>query len=106
MVLLCMATSGFAKKRLHLEARARCPIPPVEVFIDEISKELVLDLGERSKTIRVIITDLSGNNICNNDIEVNGTFVLPLPMISTGKYILSVIFEHIELEGCFNVEEK
>lgn len=106
MALFFMATSIFAKKRLHLEARARCPIPPIEVFIDEDSKELILEVGKSHSTVQIVITDLFGNNVCNNNMEVNGISVLLLPMIDKGEYVITLILENVELCGRFSIEGK
>lgn len=45
-VLLCIAESGFAKKKIDLYSQAKSPIPPVEVSIDEDLKELIFDFED------------------------------------------------------------
>lgn len=104
MLLLVMVTTGFAKKNIPLEAEARFPIPSVEAFIDEESKELILNIENNSKNIRVVITDFSGNIICSNEVVVDGIFVLSLPAVTKGEYVLSLFFENTELRGSFSLE--
>ena len=52
--------SGFAKKEIVLKDQFRSPQPPIEVFIDEESRELTLDLKNGEEYIKVIITDFPG----------------------------------------------
>lgn len=104
MVLLCATVSGFAKRKIHLNSQARFPKPPIEVFIDEKSKELTLDLRKGKENVRVVITDFSGNSICNEEVRVDNTCLLPLPMIEKGDYILYIFWEDIELRGFFEIK--
>ena len=83
MVLLCVTVFGFAKRKIDLNDHARFPQPPIEVFIDEESRELTLDL--------------------NNEVKMEGTYVLPLPMIGKGKYVLYIFLDEIELQGFFEI---
>ena len=103
MVLLCATVSGFAKRKIDLIDQFRYPKPPIEVFIDEESKELTLDLKKGEENIRVVITDFSGNSICNDDVRVDGTCILPLPMIEKGEYVLYLFLDEIELQGFFEI---
>ena len=104
MVLLCATVSGFAKRKIHLNSKARFPKPPIEVFIDEKSKELTLDLRKGKENVRVVITDFSGNSICNEEVRVDNTCLLSLPMIEKGDYILYIFWEDIELRGFFEIK--
>ena len=103
MVLLCATVSGFAKRKIDLIDQFRYPKPPIEVFIDEESKELTLDLKKGEENIRVVITDFSGNSRCNDDVRVDGTCILPLPMIEKGEYVLYIFLDEIELQGFFEI---
>lgn len=102
-ILSCIAILGFAKKQIVLENQTRFPIFQIEAFIDEGSKELILDFGKDQRSVRVIITDLSGNTICNEEIVMRGISVLPLPAINKGEYVLSLSFENVELYGFFDI---
>lgn len=104
MVLLCATVSGFAKRKIDLIDQFRYPKPPIEVFIDEEGKELTLDLKKGEENIRVVITDFSGNSICNDDVRVDGTCILPLPMIEKGEYVLYIFLDEIELQGFFEIK--
>ena len=104
MVLLCATISGFAKRKTDLNGHTRFPKPPIEVFIDEESKELTLDLRKGKENVRVVITDFSGNNICNDNMKVDGTCLLSLPMIQKGDYILYIFLEDVELQGFFEIK--
>ncbi len=103
MVLLCVTVFGFAKRKIDLNDHARFPQPPIEVFIDEESRELTLDLKNGKENIKVIITDFFGNSIYNNEVKMEGTYVLPLPMIGKGKYVLYIFLDEIELQGFFEI---
>lgn|GEM_PF-2593956 len=103
MVLLCATVFCFGKKKVILNEQVRFPQPPIEVFIDEESKELTLDLKKGEENIRVVITDFSGNSICNDDVRVDGTCILPLPMIEKGEYVLYIFLDEIELQGFFEI---
>ncbi|WP_370862512.1 DUF3244 domain-containing protein [Parabacteroides faecis] len=104
MVLLCATVFGFAKRKIDLNDHARFPQPPIEVFIDEESKELTLNLKKGEENIRVVITDFFGNSICNDDVRVDGTCILPLPMIEKGEYILDLFLDDMELQGFFEIK--
>lgn len=104
-ILSCIAISSFAKKKIALNGQTRCPLPPVEVFIDEVNKELVLDLEEGNEIFSVTITDLSGNSIYLDKIKVEDIYILPLPVIEKGEYILSIFIGGMELQGIFDIEE-
>lgn len=103
VLLLCVMVSGFAKKEIVLKDQFRSPQPPIEVFIDEESRELTLDLKNGKENIKVIITDFSGNSIYNNEVKMEGIYVLPLPMIGKGKYVLYIFLDEIELQGFFEI---
>lgn len=103
MVLLCATIFCFGKKKVILNEQVRFPQPPIEVFIDEESRELTLDLKNGKENIKVIITDFSGNSIYNNEVKMEGTYVLPLPMIGKGKYVLCIFLDEIELQGFFEI---
>ena len=60
VLLLCIMASGFAKKEIVLKDQCRSPQPLIEVFIDEESRELTLDLKNGEEYIKVIITDFPG----------------------------------------------
>ncbi|MBB4620229.1 DUF3244 domain-containing protein [Parabacteroides faecis] len=104
MVLLCATVFGFAKRKIDLNDHARFPQPPIEVFIDEESRELTLNLKKGEENIRVVITDFSGNRICNDEVRVDGTCILPLPMIEKGEYILDLFLDNMELQGFFEIK--
>lgn len=105
MVMLCVVASGHSKRKIDLRDQFRHPKPPIEVYIDEESKELTLDLREGKENVRVVIADFSDNDICNVEISVNGIYVLPLPTIGTGNYFLSIIVGDTELQGFFSIED-
>lgn len=103
MVLLCATVICFANRKIDLNSQARFPKHLIDVFINKDSKELTLVLKENSQNVRLIITDLSGNNIYNNEISVNGISVIPLPVICKGQYTLFIYFEDMELYGLFEI---
>lgn len=103
IVMLCIVVSGYSKKKIKLREQARYPKPQIEVYIDEDNKELLFDSRRGKENVRVVITDFSGNNICNNDISIDDTHMLPLPMIDKGKYILYIYLEDMELQGFFEI---
>lgn len=103
MVMLCVVASGHSKRKIDLRDQFRHPKPPIEVYIDEESKELTLDLREGKENVRVVIADLSGNGICNEEIS-NSTYVLSLPQIEKGEYVLYIFLEDIELQGFFEIK--
>lgn len=93
-VLLCIAELGFAKKKIHLRAKARSPIPPVEVCID--GKILEFEILESMRTLDVLIRDVSGDVVFNSMIN-GGKGVIPLTLdLRNGDYILIIADgEHI-----------
>lgn len=103
MVMLCVVAFGHSKREIKLRDQFKQPKPPIEVYIDADNKELLFDLRKGKENVRVVITDFSGNNICNNDICIDDTYMLPLPMIDKGKYILYLYLEDIELQGFFEI---
>lgn len=103
-ILSCIAISGFARRQIVLEDRARFPISPIVAFIDEDNKELLFDFGKDQRNIRIIITDLSGNTIYSNEMVMGGFFVLPLPKIDKGEYFLCLLGETMKLHGSFDIK--
>lgn len=102
-ILLCIVFCGSAKKNIRLNAQTRVPTLSIRACIDEESKELTLDLGEYQKNVKVVIADLSGNNIFNAEISMNNICILPLPSMVKGKYFLSLFIEDVELYGFFDI---
>lgn len=103
MVMLCVVASGYSKRKIDLRCQARRPEPPIEVYIDEESKELLFDLSEGKENVKVVITDFFGYKIFDNDISIDDTYMLLLPMIDKGKYILYLYLEDRELQGFFEI---
>lgn len=103
-VLLCIADLGFAKKKIDLRAQFRSPQFCVEAFIDENSNDLIVVIDEGLSNIKVLVTDISGHIVCHDEINKNGVFVLPIPMIDKGKYVLHVFSEYEKLQGFFEIE--
>lgn len=102
-VLSCIAISGFARKKVYLEARFRFPMPPIEVFIDEEYKELTLDIGNELLGTKILVTDVTGCVICSEELNSEGVSILELPRIEKGKYLISIFVGDIEFYGFFEI---
>ena len=102
-VFLCMVISCFANKRtIDLEDRARCLMPPIEVFIDGVNLELHIqeDIG----TVNVSIQDFSGNVVFSTFIDGKiGNTPMKLE-VKSGFYIIVIDCEDNRFYGDFSVE--
>lgn len=102
--LLCIAETGFSKKKIDLRAQTRSTIPSIEVSIDDVLNELIFDFGKNQGKAIVVITDIAGNNICNVELNADGIYILPIPMAEKGKYILHIYSGNVILKGFFVIE--
>lgn len=97
-----MATAGFAKKNIPLEARARFPMPPIEVFIDD--RLLEMNIQENVGMINVFIKDAYGNVVFNTSVEGKvGSTPMGLEL-NKGTYIIFINCQNHILWGSFSIE--
>lgn len=101
-VLSCIAISGFARKKVYLEARTRFPMPPIEVYID--NRTLEFNVPEDVGRINILIKDVSGNVIFDSFIE-NQVGVFPIELgLSKGSHIVILSYQNHRVWGNFDIE--
>lgn len=101
-VLLCITELGFSKNKIHLRAKYRSPIPPIEVCID--GKTLEFEISESLSTLDVLIRDVSGNVVFNSMIDGDKGFI-PLTLdLRKGNYILIITCGEHFFWGDFCIE--
>lgn len=102
-VLLCIAELGLAKKKINLHARARYPIPPIEVSID--GKVLEFELLNDVQILDVLIEDASGNIVFSSSVHGNfldNPFELDL---EKGIYTIIITCNENIFWGDFSIDE-
>lgn len=107
LFLLFPLVATAKKKNIHLDAMKKSPADLVEAFIDDVSKELILEFKNcvtDQNTLLVFITDLSGNRIYNKEVSASGFSVLPVPILNNGEYRLFIYWGETKLHGSFDVE--
>ncbi|WP_455639232.1 DUF3244 domain-containing protein [Parabacteroides sp.] len=102
-VLLCITISGFANRRkIYLDDRARFPMPPIEVFVDD--RLLEMNIQENIGMINVFIKDTYGNVVFNTSVEGKvGSIPMELEL-KKGTYIIFIDCQNDRLCGSFSIE--
>lgn len=101
-VFLCIAELGFAKKKIHLRAKYRSPIPPIEVCID--GRVLELNVLNQMQTLNVLIEDEYGNIMFSSSLDGNiGVFPIRLDF-SKGFYLIIIDYLDCGFCGDFYIE--
>lgn len=102
-VFLCIAELGFAKKKIHLRAKYRSPIPPIEVCID--GKILEFNILNDVQMLDILIEDVSGNIVFSSSVSGN---VLNIPLeldLEKGIYAIIITYDEKIFWGDFSIDE-
>ena len=101
-ILSCITIGGFARRKVYLDDRARYPIPPVEVYIDE--RILAIDILEDTGVINVSIKDVSNNVIFSSFFNGEKSSIPVDLFLKKGTYIITIDCQNYRAYGDFYVE--